>query len=370
MTTNAIASNLKRLRGSRGLTQDDLAKKAKLSRIAYSNVENGKANPRVNNLQQIADALDVGIQELVTPVPTITSLRFRSNKMPIGHARNSRDQIEADVAFWLRDYSGLEQKLSKQRPNVFKSIKANNPKEFATKVRGEVWSLENDDPINDICGLVEHAGVKIKLIKSNLEGFFGLSAFDQNGYPAIVVNIREDISVERQIFTVAHELGHIVMHQGSFDGGIAKEKDKEEDEANQFASYFLMPERAFKKSLEENKGLHWLQSILHIKRFYKVSFKTVILRLIDIGIDKEKIWPNFYREYQKQYGGNLKKHKEPSPLDPLDFLEDRLSALTKEALEKELISVSRAAEILDISIEQMRDRINAWSLVVNESASV
>ena len=86
------------------------------------------------------------------------------------------------------------------------------------------------------------------------------------------------------------------------------------------------------------------------------------------GVDK-KIWENFNIEYQKQYGGNLKNHKEPRPLDPLDFLEDRLSALTKEALAKELISVSRAAEILDISIEEMRDRINAWSLV-NESASV
>src|SRR3989338_10278919 len=163
MSTNPIAINLRRLRGSRGITQGDLAKKAKLSRIAYSNVENGKASPRVNNLQQIADALDVSIQELVTPVPTINSLRFRSNKMPTGHARNSRDQIVADVAFWLRDYSGLEEKLSKQRPTVFKGIKANNPKEYAVKVR-EALHLKGDEPTNDICGLVDHAGVKIKLL--------------------------------------------------------------------------------------------------------------------------------------------------------------------------------------------------------------
>lgn len=367
MSTNPIAINLRRLRGSRGITQGDLAKKAKLSRIAYSNVENGKASPRVNNLQQIADALDVSIQELVTPVPTINSLRFRAKKMLTGHARDSRDQIVAEVAFWLRDYSGLEEKLSKQRPNVFKSIKASNPKEYAAKVR-EIWKLKNDEPINDICGLVEHAGVKIKLLKSDLGVFFGLSAYDQSGYPAIVVNVREDISVERQIFTVAHELGHIVMHQGSFDGGFAEEREKEEKEADQFASYFLMPQEAFEKSWEENKGLHWLKSILHIKRVYKISYRTVINRLVEHGVDK-KIWESFNLEYQKQYGGNLKNHKEPHSLDPLDFLEDRLSALTQEALAKELISVSRAAAILDISIEEMRDRINAWSLV-NESATV
>ena len=131
-----------------------------------------------------------------------------------------------------------------------------------------------------------------------------------------------------------------------------------------------MPEKALRKSLEENKGLHWLQNILHIKRFYRVSFKTVILRLIDfLGIDKERIWPSFYREYQKQYNEKIKDNREPKPLDPLDFVEERLSALTKEALDKELISVSRAAEILNITVEEMRERINAWSLV-NESASV
>ena len=368
MAANPIAINLRRLRGSRGITQGGLAKKAKLSRIAYSNVENGKANPRVNNLQQIADALGVGIQDLVTPVPTVHFLRFRCKKLPTGHERNIRDQIVADVAFWLRDYSGLEEKLSKQRPVMFKDVKANNPREYAFKVR-DALHLKNDEPINDICGLVEHAGVKIKLVKSDLEGFFGLSAFDQSGSPAIVVNIREGISVERQIFTVAHELGHIVMHRSSFNSDNTREPEREEKEADQFAGYFLMPQEAFEKSWQENKGLHWLQSILHIKRFYKISYQTVIYRLVEQGVDR-KIWESFRNEYHKQYGKSLKDRKEePRPLDPLDFLEDRLSALTQEALGKGLISVGRAAEILGISIEQMRDRINAWSLV-NESASV
>ena len=367
MTSNPIATNLRRLRSSRGMTQEDLAKKAKLSRIAYSNVENGKANPRVNNLQQIADALDVGIQELVTPVPTIKSLRFRAKKMPTGHAKNSRDQILADVAFWLRDYSGLEAGLSKQRVNKLKGIKANNPKEYALRAR-EALGLKPNEPINDICGLVEHAGIKIKLLKTDLDQFNGLSALDQNNNPAIVVK-SEGISVERQIFTVAHELGHIVMHQDSFDGGFGEERKKEEDEANQFASYFLMSKEAFDRSWDENKGLHWLQSILHIKRIYKISYRTVINRLIEDGIDKEKIWEAFNIAYHRKYGGDLKNHKEPCPLDPLDFVEDRLSALTKEALEKSVISVSRAAEILDLSLEEMRDLINSWSLV-NESASV
>ncbi len=361
MVAQSIAINLKRLRSAKGFSQGKIAGMAGLSRLAYANIESGKANPRVNNLQQIADVLSVGIQDLVTQVPKIDSLRFRCKKMPTGREKSRRDQIVADVAFWLRDYSDLEARLVKQRQTVLKDIKSTDPKDVAAKVR-KVLNLKDDEPINDICGLVEHAGVKIKFVESDLEGFFGLSAFDKNGFPAIVVNVKDGISVERQIFTVAHELGHVVMHHGSFRADAMVESDKEEKEADQFAGYFLMPKEAFYKSWQENKGLHWLRSILHIKRIYKVSYKTVIHRLVDEGVDS-KIWRDFPAEYRRQYGEDLKDHKEPRPLDPLDFVEDRLSALTREALDKELISVGRGAEILGIGVEDMRERIASWGLV-------
>ena len=361
MAIQSIAINLRRLRSARGLSQAGLAQKAGVSRIAYSNIENGKASPRVNNLQLIADALSVGMQEVVTPVPKIDFLRFRCKKMLAGGQKSCREQIVADVAFWLRDYSDLEARLAKQRQSPLKEIKSTDPREVAAKVR-KALHLKDDEPISNICGLVKHAGVKIKFVNSDLDGFFGLSAFDKGGFPAIVVNVREGISVERQIFTVAHELGHIVMHYGSFQKEATVESESEEAAADQFAGYFLMPQEAFNKSWQENKGLHWLQSILHIKRIYKVSYKTVIHRLIGEGVDP-KIWKDFPTEYRRQYGEDLKDHKEPRPLDPLDFVEDRLCALTREALEKELISVSRAAEILGIGVEDMRERIASWGLV-------
>ena len=72
-----IAINLKRIRGAKGISQSILARKAGLSRSTCSRVENGKANPKVSDLQRIADILEVNISRLVTPVPPIKSLRFR-----------------------------------------------------------------------------------------------------------------------------------------------------------------------------------------------------------------------------------------------------------------------------------------------------
>ncbi len=51
---------------------------------------------------------------------------------------------------------------------------------------------------------------------------------------------------------------------------------------------------------------------------------------------------------------------EPFGLKPFDFYADRLSRLVRKAIEDEKISISRAAEILNLSSEQMMERIAEW----------
>ena len=51
--------------------------------------------------------------------------------------------------------------------------------------------------------------------------------------------------------------------------------------------------------------------------------------------------------------------EEPRHIDPLDLTEDRLGTLVRDALDQELITVSRAAEILDVGIEEMRGRMKS-----------
>jgi len=51
---------------------------------------------------------------------------------------------------------------------------------------------------------------------------------------------------------------------------------------------------------------------------------------------------------------------EPRRLDNADFLEDRLSRLMRQAIEQELITRDRVAEILRITPEEMIQRIGDW----------
>ena len=75
-----------------------------------------------------------------------------------------------------------------------------------------VVGLGPEEPVHDICGLLEENGVKLLLLETKRDSFFGLSVGAGDGGPAVVVNTWDRISVERWIFTAAHELGHLLLH--------------------------------------------------------------------------------------------------------------------------------------------------------------
>ena len=63
----ALGKSLRRLRGLAGLTQEDLARKAGLTRVSIAAIERGAANPSLTALSQIAEALGYQIADLFSP---------------------------------------------------------------------------------------------------------------------------------------------------------------------------------------------------------------------------------------------------------------------------------------------------------------
>jgi predicted HTH domain antitoxin len=58
----------------------------------------------------------------------------------------------------------------------------------------------------------------------------------------------------------------------------------------------------------------------------------------------------------------LRRAEEPDRLSDSDFIENRLSGLVRRALEGRLISIGRAAEILRLELDEMRQRVKAWAV--------
>jgi Zn-dependent peptidase ImmA (M78 family)/DNA-binding XRE family transcriptional regulator len=382
MGEDVIGANLLRFRVLRGMTQAGIAEAAGISRVAYRNLETGASVPRSETLQTLAKALEVRLQDLVTPVADLRHVRFRSFRR-----LNSREEILLHVGRWLVGFNDLEEILDERIEYLLRSLAAElayradrSPAEAAALAR-QWLGLDASEPVHDICGLLEANGIKVLPLRIASDAFFGLSVAEAGGGPAVVVNTWERISVERWIFTAAHELGHLVLHPDDYESDHKEEEESNEKEANLFAAQFLMPREVFEKEWDETYGMAFLDRVLKVKRMFRVSYRTVLYRLSETSRFGPGIWQRFQAEYNRRHGRTLLKEDEPEALaadafratypepsragepenlSPADFMEDRLLRLVRRAVESDAITLSRGAEILGISLQEMRQLSASW----------
>lgn len=381
MGYEVIGKNLRRLRHASGLTQLQLAEAAGLSRVGYRNIETGKSVPKVETVRALAGALEIPIEKLVSQVHEVRQVRFRSAKR-----LRSREQIIIEVGRKLADVRELEEGLSDTRPFNLAGLLERLPGEgedraiAAAAAAREAFSRRDDEPIRDICGLLEKNGIKVFSFRLASNDFFGLSVGPVDGGPAIVVNTWDRISVERWIFSAAHELGHLILHLDAYDVMEAAENGEQEREANVFASHFLMPEEVFQKEWDETCGLPFVNRVLKVKRMFMVSYKTVLYRLVENN-PKVNVWRIFQNGFRQRFGRTLGRADEPDGLREVDyhsgapesqrageptrlaaedFLDDRLWLLVRRGVEDGIISFARGAEILDVSLDELREASRGW----------
>jgi len=120
---------------------------------------------------------------------------------------------------------------------------------------------------------LELAGIIV--VRSNLESpkIAAISLDNVGSYPALII-MNTGLPADRERFTLAHELGHLVMHS------VLVTTDEAEREADAFAAEFLMPAAEIRTEL---KGIT-LARAAQLKVVWRVAISALVRRARDLGV--------------------------------------------------------------------------------------
>lgn len=150
------------------------------------------------------------------------------------------------------------------------------PEQIAKHTRNFL-GLKKDEPVKNIFHLLENNGIVVVELDEPEQKFDGVSIKTDNGNALIIIN--KHFSNDRKRFTLAHELGHTLMHNmGNFPEQNYRTQAEKENEANRFAAEFLMPAEVVQHQL---RGMN-LYDLAPLKKYWYTSKAALIKRAKDL----------------------------------------------------------------------------------------
>ena len=362
-----FAIRLQNARKVSGMSQAELASKMSelqsvcpvmykgVSSTAIEKYENGVMVPDNDIIMvTIAKALNTNVANLRRPFRVkIGKFDFRK-KSKLGKKAVERIKIMAQQR--IEKYVEVERLLNEEigcKVNFSHMVvhNRNDARVIANKLRQE-WNM-GIGPISNAINLLENHGVKVIEVEEDPELFDGTSSMVDE-IPVVVLNANAGDSsdpkhyntYERRNLTLFHELGHQLMN-------IADDvEDKEKENiCNAFASEFLIPSEMFIKIFGAKRtGISFFE-LKDVQREYGISARALMYKASELGV----ITPSRYKYF------NISLNKNPDLRYAIDETvmpqqhSSRFERLVYRALASEVISISKAAELLDKSVSEVLD---------------
>jgi Predicted Zn peptidase len=328
MSFKLNGNRLKEARRYRQLTIAGLADQAGVSKQMISRYERETATPGLEVFQQL-------VKVLRFPLNFFTQSdqfnykdegTFFRSRLTSTQAEKTPSETYKKAAGVVRDFFGRYIEF----PDLFRDgISSTAPRAAAIEVR-KAWKL-GDKPIDNMMRLLESHGIIVSVVNSGsakVDAHSGYVWINDNQYYLVQIDTNSH-TFYRQQFGLAHELGHFILHADTFDPQTleASEYRQMEKEADDFASEFLLPSKAFEKTLKSEKmNLDWY---LKLKGVWYVSAATMVYRARNLRL----LTADEYLKLQKRisYRGwrkeepfdNIKNPNSPELLkQSLDLLED------------------------------------------------
>jgi Zn-dependent peptidase ImmA (M78 family)/DNA-binding Xre family transcriptional regulator len=312
----ALGARVRSMREALGIKGQDLASAIGLDPSAVSNIERGKRAVKTDELARIAAALRV------SPLALLDEHSLPA-RMPIAPRAGGGDILSGAAYQRLLALAELHQVLEDAgvgtSPHLgdVPPLASEGTREQRAGALAE-WAIqrlavtaEAEDRFAALAAAIENEfGVDVLVEEYPGDALAGATICDRR-FPLLFVNAAHPTT--RSLFTLAHELGHLLAGHGegiTLDDTLA---DTNEDEriANSFASQFLMPVGEV-RSIIEDRG-RGIESLAYLCHRYGVSFESLIYRLNSMG---ELNGEGVKRLQEVGWQGILKALERQQKLDP------------------------------------------------------
>lgn len=348
-----MGQRLKLARSAAGLSLRQLSDAIdnQVTAQAIGKYERDESMPSSPVLIALAGALNVAIEYLMAdPNLALEGLEFRKKSLT---RKKEEAQIEAMVLDRLDRYLTVEALLGLPSVDWDQPREAPYPVEqditesdrAARSVRAD-WGL-GLDPIPNMMELLEERGIKVLSISlTDIDGMTAKVRRLKDVYaPVLVVNA--DHWGERQRFTAAHELGHLLM-------SVNPELD-DEKAAHRFAGAFLMPAEVLWSEIGKHRKSISLGELLDLKMLFGVSVQAIVYRCKDLGIIGNATYQALFKEFN-QRGWRKPPYEEPLALP--GEKPTRFERLCFRAASEDAISEAKAAELLGVTVRDLSEKMD------------
>ena len=280
-----VGARIRALRERAGLQSQELAEKLRLDPSAMSNIERGRRAVKTEELAAIAAALGV------SPLAILSDGSLLS-RLPIAPRAQVDVTADGSAVARLTALAELNEVLTEQgipaEPHLDGVPHVDTVRWLESATELAEWAREKLSSTNEAAdrfsqlaeGIEKHLGVDVLVEDYSEDGIFGASITD-HAFPFILVN--QDQSLTRAIFTLAHELAHVLSGWGdilTLDVDLAA-RNNNERVANAFAATFLMPKNRVEAIVQSQSRS--AAALATMVSEFGVSFESLIYRLHNLG---------------------------------------------------------------------------------------
>lgn len=337
---------LTQAREAEGMAKTVLAELVGVTPAAIGQYESALAKPRAEVIRELSDALSVPPEFFVAGRPfgrlDGSQAHFRSLR-----STTARDRAKA-IAFIEQVWeltTFLERKVRFPDLDLPKlGADELTPASAAHALRRH-WNLGRK-PVSHLVAVAETHGIIATLLSLSNNDVARVGAFSTShlSRPVIVLTPERARDVYEYRFTVAHELGHILLHRNTAPGDRIQER-----EADQFAAEFLTPIEAVGNLLPRTVDFALL---INLSRHWGVSVNSLIFRMKELGIVSEA---SIRRGYQKLQAFRSQGLIPSEPVTAFPGEVPSLMAETAKVLEASGIGIADIADKLKWRPSRVRE---------------